>query len=211
MRQTRSPGRGVAKFRCAGYARRMAGGALAVVDGFTAAQRTVGVADLDMPHLLQALGLGHFRVGRARSGLVLGGDEGHQPDDDQDRNHKREKDGEQKLLGVSDRACMCFFVGGGTHDVLNVFRGIDQQGIIWGTSHLAAARFPVRVHYGNVAAWDMIWRKKKGHDPEVMAFAAAGMAAGAGGFQRCVAGACAVLASGVTEVTPPPSALYSSN
>ncbi|MNE60039.1 hypothetical protein D3C80_1551620 [compost metagenome] len=71
QRQARAPGRCVLELGCTGHAGRMAGCTLAVVDRFAAAQGAVGVTDLDLAHLLQADGLGHFQVGCAWTGLVF--------------------------------------------------------------------------------------------------------------------------------------------
>ena len=114
----RAPGSCILEFGCTRSACGVAGRALGFVNLFTAAQRTVGIADFHGADFLQAHGLGHFCIGRACAHRVGSGHELHQANDDEDWNDKREEDGKQQMLGVFDGAGMGFFVVLLAHEVL---------------------------------------------------------------------------------------------
>ncbi|MDT4843080.1 hypothetical protein FQZ97_769990 [compost metagenome] len=78
------------------------------VNRLTRGQWTVGVAQFNRAHALNALRNGQFGVARAHGGLVARGHEIDQADDDEDGGDKREERRPQQLGWRLDRSGVVF-------------------------------------------------------------------------------------------------------
>jgi hypothetical protein len=88
----------------------VAGGALCVVDLFSALERTVGVANFHRANLADPLGHSFFRVVSSGARVGRRNDKVNQRNDAEDRHHEGVKNRQQQLTGGFDGAGVAFFV-----------------------------------------------------------------------------------------------------
>ena len=139
VRDARRPGGRIAELGRAGHAGGVAGGALGLEHFLAALERPVGIADLHGAHLADALGDGPLEVLRGHAAqrvafglgaagrLVFADHVGHQRDDDEHRNDKREEHRQQQLFRGLDRAGVGFFLRAVAHGVLKVIGGVENN------------------------------------------------------------------------------------